>query len=95
MEGERTTPTPACPSCGNPMRLVQAIPASGLPELRTYDCRQCGVAMTEADDSQLASTAGAPVIRALLNHGLMVSAPDPQPDPKMDQRDTALRRRRL
>jgi hypothetical protein len=35
----------------------------------------------------------APVIRALLNHGLMVSVPDPQPDPKMDQRDTALRRR--
>ena len=27
------------------------------------------------------------------NHGLMVSVPDPQPDPKMDQRDTALRRR--
>jgi hypothetical protein len=44
------------------------------------------VAMTEADDSQLASTAGAPVNRALLNHGLVVSAPDPQADPKMDQR---------
>jgi transposase-like protein len=98
MEGEHTIPTPACPSCGNSMRLVRAIPASGLPELRTYDCRQCGVAMTEADDSQLASTAAsdrAPVIRVLLNHGLMVSVPDPQPDPKMDQRDTALKRRRL
>ena len=97
MEGEHTTPTPACPICGNPMRLVRAIPASGLPELRTYDCGQCGVAMTEADDSQLASTAAsdrAPVIRALLNHGLMVSVPDPQ-HPKMDQRDTALKRRRL
>jgi hypothetical protein len=78
------------------MRLARAIPASGLPELRTYDCRQCGVTMTEADDSQLASTAAsdrAPVIHDLLNHGLMVSVPDPQPDPKMDQRDTALRRR--
>ena len=54
--------------------------------------------MTEADDSQLASTSAsnrAPVIRVLLNHGLMVSVPDPQPDPKMDQRDTTLRRRRL
>jgi len=52
--------------------------------------------MTEADDSQLASATAsdcAPVIRALLNHGLMVSVPDPQPDPKMDLRGTALRRR--
>ena len=48
MEGEHATLTPACPSCGNPMPLVRAIPASGLPELRTYDCRQCGVTMTEA-----------------------------------------------
>ena len=31
--------------------------------LGDYDCRQCGVAMTEADDSQLASTAGALVNR--------------------------------
>jgi len=80
------------------MRLVRAIPAGGLPELRAYDCTQCGGAMTEADDSQLGSTTAsdrAPVIHALLNHGLMVSAPDPQPDPKMDQGDTALRRRRL
>ena len=37
----------------------------------------------------------APVIRALLNHGLMVSVADHQPDPKMDQRATALRRPRL
>ena len=91
-------PMLGCPSCGNPMRLVRAIPASRLPELRSYDCRQCGMAMTEADDSQLASATAsdyAPVIDALLNHGLMVSVPDPPPDPKMDQRDTALRRRRL
>jgi hypothetical protein len=56
------------------------------------------MAMTEADDSQAASTAAsdrATVIRALLNNGLMVSVPDPQPDPKLDQRDTALRPRRL
>ena len=56
------------------------------------------MAMTEADDSQLASTAAsdrATVIRALLNNGLMVSIPDPQPDPKMDQSDTALRLRSL
>jgi hypothetical protein len=57
----------------------------------------CGVAITQAEDSQLALTAASdrpPIIRALLNYGLMVSVPEPQPDPAMDQRNAALSRRR-
>jgi hypothetical protein len=59
-------------------------------------CKECGVAMTEAEDSQLASTAAsdrAPIIGALLNHGLLVSTPEPQPVPNTDRRGTASSRR--
>ena len=52
------------------MRFVRAIAqADGLRELQTYDCKECGVAMPEAQDSQFASTAAsdrAPIIGALL-----------------------------
>ena len=44
------------------------------------------MAISEAEDSQLASTAAsdpAPIVRALLNDGLLVSAPDPKPVPNM------------
>jgi transposase-like protein len=35
-------PSPACPTCGLPMRLVTTIPKFTLhPELRTYKCRKC------------------------------------------------------
>ena len=35
-------PSPACPTCGLPMRLVTTIPKFSLhPELRTYKCRKC------------------------------------------------------
>ncbi len=78
------------------MRFAGAIrQADGLPELETYDC---GVAMTEAEDSQLASTAAsdrASIIAALLNHGLLVSTPEPQPVPNKDQRGTASSPRRF
>jgi hypothetical protein len=80
MLGERIKPTPVCPSCGKPMRFVRAIPqADGLPALRTYDCKGCGVAMTAAQHSQPASTATtdrATNIPALFNHGLLVSVPE-------------------
>jgi hypothetical protein len=97
--GDRITPTRACPSCGKRMRFARAIAqADGLPELQTYDCKGCGVAMTEAEDSQLASPAGsvrAPIIGALLSHGLLVSTPEPQPVPNTDRRGTAASRRRF
>ena len=48
MTHERTQ-TPSCPSCGKPMLLARIIPGiGGLPELRVYSCRQCGVSLTEA-----------------------------------------------
>lgn len=38
-----------CPACGRPMRVVMIIPRFGsFPELRTYECRDCGVSYTEA-----------------------------------------------
>ena len=41
--------TPLCPSCGQPMRFVGAVPRfAALPELHTYECRACGETYTEA-----------------------------------------------
>ena len=81
------------------MRFARAISqADGLAELQTYDCRECGVAVTEAADPQLASTAAAdrtPIIGALLSYGLLVSRPDPQPVPPTDQRGIAWSRRKF
>jgi hypothetical protein len=81
------------------MRFARAIPqADGFPELHTYNCKECGVAMTEAENLQLASTAAsdrAPIIGALLNHGLLVSTPEHQPVSNMGQRGTASSRRRF
>ena len=38
-----------CPSCGQPMQFVSAIPRfAALPELRTYECKACGETYTEA-----------------------------------------------
>jgi hypothetical protein len=38
-----------CLACGKAMRLVRSIPGVGeLPELRTYDCKACGVVFTES-----------------------------------------------
>jgi hypothetical protein len=81
------------------MRFARAIAqADGLSELQTYDCKECGVAMTEAEDSQLASTAASdrgPIIGGLLNHGLLVSTPESQPVTNTDQRGKASSRRRF
>jgi len=44
-----TDATPLCPHCGQPMRLARTVPRlGGLPELRTYECRACGVSFTQA-----------------------------------------------
>ena len=52
--------TPLCPSCGKPMRFVRAVPRfAALPELRTFECKPCGVtytaAITPGDDGDVAS----------------------------------------
>jgi transposase-like protein len=37
----------ACPSCGAPMRFLRTVPRlRGLPELQTFECRPCGLAVT-------------------------------------------------
>ena len=81
------------------MRFGRAIPeADGLPKLQTHICKECGVAVTEAEDSQLASTSALnrdPMIGALLNHGLLVSTPEPQPVSDTDQRSAASDRRKF
>jgi len=41
--------TPLCASCGKPMRFVRSIPRlAALPELRSYECKPCGVTYTAA-----------------------------------------------
>ncbi len=50
MDDKGLKPEPICPSCGKPMRFVRAVPRIGeLPALLTYECRGCGVALTEAE----------------------------------------------
>jgi hypothetical protein len=42
-------PDRICLSCGKAMRLARTIPTIGaVPELRTYDCKACGVVFTES-----------------------------------------------
>lgn len=46
---EHSEQGPLCPSCGRPMRFVRSLPRLGaLPELRTFECKACGVTYTEA-----------------------------------------------
>jgi hypothetical protein len=43
---------PACPNCGRSMHLTRIAPrASGLPDLKTYNCGECGVWLTAAAPS--------------------------------------------
>jgi hypothetical protein len=47
MDSDRNKP--ACSSCGKPMHLVRTVPGvGGLPELRVYSCKTCGVSFTKA-----------------------------------------------
>ncbi len=48
MSTEQKRPTPICPKCEKPMRFARAIPGLGaLPELWTFECRDCFEATTE------------------------------------------------
>jgi C4-type Zn-finger protein len=48
-----------CPSCGRTMRPVgTAAHAGRLGELRTYECKACGVLYTEAADAKDPSARG-------------------------------------
>jgi hypothetical protein len=42
------THLPRCPHCGEPMRLARILPRLSVhPELRSFECRPCGEAVTE------------------------------------------------
>jgi hypothetical protein len=36
----------ACPSCGAPMRFLRTAPFRRLPELQTFECKPCGLAVS-------------------------------------------------
>ena len=45
---KNTSRLPLCPSCVQIMRLAQKPPRIGdLPDLRTFECRACGVSLIE------------------------------------------------
>jgi len=48
-----------CPTCGKPMRFARSIPALGaLPELLTFECRDCIEAVTFEKDALRAPAEG-------------------------------------
>src|SRR6516164_9092363 len=58
MDGKGADEGPECPNCGSPMRFCKAVPrVASLPELRTYNCQQCGVTATEAEEPKSVATA--------------------------------------
>ncbi len=47
------TARPLCPNCGRPMHFTRITKGtSGLPDLRTYGCGECGVWVTQAQTTQ-------------------------------------------
>jgi hypothetical protein len=48
MDREHIKSDHICLSCGQAMHLARTIPVGALPELRTYDCKACGVVFTES-----------------------------------------------
>jgi hypothetical protein len=51
VDTQRQYPAPICPHCGKPMGLARTIPGIGaLPELHIFDCKQCGVSLTESGE---------------------------------------------
>ena len=55
MINQQPAPVVHCLNCGRPMRLARIIPGIGaLPELWTFECRDCAEAVTEEKDTLLA-----------------------------------------
>ncbi len=65
MINQNPPPVVHCPSCGRPMRLAGIIPGIGaLPELWTFECRDCAEAVTE-EKATLLSEAGVSALESL------------------------------
>jgi len=46
-------PGPCCPHCAASMQFLDLIPRfAGLAELRSFECRLCGLTVTEAIDDE-------------------------------------------
>lgn len=53
-------PAPFCPSCGATMRFMRSVAKiGGLPELQTFECRVCGVSLTQALEPKVLEIASA------------------------------------
>ncbi len=49
---------PCCPHCAASMQFLGSIPGfAGLAELQTFECRLCGLTVTEALDDEALQTA--------------------------------------
>ncbi len=49
---------PKCAVCGGKMKIRGLIPAAHIyPELKTYQCGECGVSRTVEDERELAASA--------------------------------------
>jgi hypothetical protein len=47
MDYAETDRLTACPSCGAPMHFLRTVPPmSGLPEMQTFECSPCRLAVT-------------------------------------------------
>ena len=56
---------PACPSCGTLMRFSRTVPPiDGLPEMQTFECSLCRVAVTAEQVPQFPELAGATPLSA-------------------------------
>jgi hypothetical protein len=54
-KSEPETSAPLCPHCGKAMRFARSIPGIGaLPELWTFECRECVEAVTQEKPRLLA-----------------------------------------
>ncbi len=46
-------PGPCCPHCATSMQMLDSIPGcAGLAVLQTFECRLCGLTVTEAIDDE-------------------------------------------
>jgi hypothetical protein len=51
-------PGPCCPHCAASMQFLASIPDfAGLEELQTFECRLCGLTVTEAPENKALETA--------------------------------------
>jgi hypothetical protein len=48
MKNDPEQKAPLCPACGKPMRLARVISQVHGPDMETFECHFCGIAITQA-----------------------------------------------